>query len=144
MPSFNKSILMGNLTRDVEIKTTPSGLSIGTFTLAINSRRKKGNEYVDECDFIDCKAFGKTADLIAQYVRKGQPLHIEGRLKQESWEDKQSGQKRSKLVVNVDNFQFLTTKQQQSHPHDDPNNWPGEPAGVGSDKGPPNDDDIPF
>ncbi len=142
MPSFNRTTQMGNLTRDVDVKTF-NGFSVGNFTLAVNSKRKKGTEYVDRVDFFDCKVLGKTCENLAKYVRKGHPLFVDGHLEQETWE--KDGQKRSKIVIVVDTFQFLASRSEsQSHPHDDPNNWPGDPVGVGTDKGPPNDDDIPF
>lgn len=143
--ALNLAVLMGNMTRDVELKNTPSGFTVANFTIAINSTRKgRDGQKVDEVSFIDCTAFGKQAETIAKFFRKGSRIIVEGRLKQESWDDKSSGQKRSKIVVIVEEFSFVDKAAQQSHPHDDPNNWPGETAGVGSDKGPPNDDDIPF
>ena len=110
MPNLNKVMIMGNLTRDPELKYTPGGLAVAEFALAINRRRKdKSGEKVEETTFVDCTAFGKQAEVIAEHVSKGQALFVEGRLKQERWDDKQ-GNKRSKLSVVCDQFEFLTSK----------------------------------
>jgi len=105
MSSYNRIILMGNLTRDVEVKFTTSGMAIGKMGLAVNDRVKKGNEWVDEVMFIDCTLFGKTAENANEYLSKGSPVFVEGRLKLEQWE--KDGVKHSKHCVNVDKVQFL-------------------------------------
>jgi single-strand DNA-binding protein len=108
MASFNKVILMGNLTRDPQLKYLPSQTAIAEFGLAMNRKfRTQQGEDREEVAFVDCAAFGKTADLINQYFTKGKPIFIEGRLKYDSWEDKQGGGKRSRLTVVVENFQFV-------------------------------------
>jgi single-strand DNA-binding protein len=105
---FNKVILMGNLTRDPEVRTTPSGQSVTSFSLAISrSWRGADGEQHDSVSYIDCVAWGKTGEIIAQYVQKGRPLLVGGRLEQRSWDDKESGQKRSKVEVIVEDFNFV-------------------------------------
>lgn len=108
MASFNKVMLMGNLTRDIEIRHTPSNTAVGNFGLAVNRKYKtQSGEQREEVAFIDCEAWGRTAEVMAQYLSKGRPVFIEGRLKFDSWDDKNGGGKRSKLSVVVDNFQFI-------------------------------------
>ena len=108
MASFNKVILMGNLTRDPQLKYLPSQTAVAEFGLACNRKfRTQSGEDREEVLFVDCTAFGKTGEIINQYFTKGKPIFIEGRLKYDSWEDKQGGGKRSKLTVVIDNFQFI-------------------------------------
>ena len=108
MANFNKIILVGNLTRDPVLRYLPSQTAVVDFGLAVNSRWKSANgEDREEVMFIDCSAFGKGAEVINQYCQKGKPLLVEGRLKLDTWDDKQTGQKRSKHKVTVDNFQLL-------------------------------------
>jgi single-strand DNA-binding protein len=108
MPSFNQVNLIGNVTRDPQTKVLPSNTSLAEFGLAINRKYKtQGGEQREEVCFIDCAAFGKTADLIGEYVLKGKPLFVTGRLKYDSWEDKNGGGKRSKISLIVENFQLL-------------------------------------
>lgn len=103
---FNKVILMGNLTRDPEVRTTPSGQSVTSFGLAVNRtwRGADGNQQ-ESVSYIDCTAWGKTGEIIAQYVQKGRPLLVSGRLEQRSWE--KDGQKHSKVEVIVEDFNFV-------------------------------------
>lgn len=105
---FNKVTLMGNLTRDVEMRTTPSGQSVANFSLAV-SRSWKGQDgqTQEQTSFINCVAWGKAGEIIAQYVKKGDALLVSGRLDQRSWDDKDSGQKRSTIEVNVEDFNFV-------------------------------------
>lgn len=105
---FNKVTLMGNLTRDVEMRTTPSGQSVANFSLAV-SRSWKGQDgqTQEQTSFINCVAWGKAGEIIAQYVKKGDALLVSGRLDQRSWDDKESGQKRSTIEVNVEDFNFI-------------------------------------
>ncbi|HEB54550.1 MAG TPA: single-stranded DNA-binding protein [bacterium] len=107
MANFNKVILMGNLTRDVELRHTQGGMAIAKFGMAVNRRTtsQSGEQRESTC-FVDLTAFGKTAELLNQYVRKGSPLFVDGRLEYSTWES-QDGGKRSKLEVIVENFQFL-------------------------------------
>ena len=108
MASFNKVILLGNLTRDPQLKYLPSQTAVAEFGLAVNRKfRTQQGEDREEVTFIDCTAFAKTGELINQYFTKGKPIFIEGRLKYDQWEDKQGGGKRSKLTVVVENFQFV-------------------------------------
>jgi single-strand DNA-binding protein len=106
--NFNKVILAGNLTRDPELRYTPKGTAIAKIGLAINRKwRSESGELKDETTFVDVDAFGKTAETIGQYLKKGRPILVEGRLRYETWDDKQTGQKRSKLGVVLDSFQFM-------------------------------------
>jgi len=108
MSSFNKVILMGNLTRDPQLKYLPSQTAVAEFGLAMNRKfRTQQGEDREEVTFIDCAAFGKTGEVINQYFTKGKPIFIEGRLKYDSWDDKQGGGKRSKVTVVVDRFEFI-------------------------------------
>ncbi len=108
MASFNRVILLGNLTRDPQVKFLPSQMQVAEFGLACNRKFKTASgEDRDETTFVDVTAFGKQAELINQYFTKGKPIFIEGRLKFDSWEDKNGGGKRSKLTVVVENFQFV-------------------------------------
>jgi single-strand DNA-binding protein len=108
MASFNKVILMGNLTRDPEMRYTPKGLAIVKFGLAVNRNwTTETGEKKEEVTFIDVDSFGRQAETIAQYMKKGSPILVEGRLKLEQWDDKTTGQKRSRLGVIVEGFQFL-------------------------------------
>ena len=103
---FNKVTLMGNLTRDPELRTTPSGQSVAGFSLAVNRTwRNADGEQQEAVDYIDCNAWGKAGEIIAQYMQKGRPLLVSGRLQQRSWE--QDGQKRSKVEVVVEDFNFV-------------------------------------
>lgn len=108
MANFNKVILAGNLTRDPEMRYTPKGTAVVRIGLAINRNWKtETGESKEEVTFVDVDAFGRTAEVISQYLRKGRPILIEGRLRYDTWEDKQTNQKRSKLGVVLENFQFL-------------------------------------
>src|SRR5690606_7600769 len=107
MSNFNRVMLMGNLTRDPQLKYLPSQTPVVEFGLAVNRRFTSGGEQREETTFVDCAAFGKPAEIINQYCQKGKAIFIEGRLKYDQWEDKQGGGKRSKLSVVVENFQFL-------------------------------------
>lgn len=110
--SFNKVLLMGNLTRDVEIRHTSGNTAVGNFGLAVNRRFKtQSGEQREEVTFVDCEAWGRTAEVMSQYLGKGRSVFIEGRLKLDQWEDKNGGGKRSKLSVVVENFQFVDSNQ---------------------------------
>lgn len=110
MTSFNKTILMGNLTKDPEIRYTPSGTAVANFGLAVNHRYKQGDEMKDEVCFIDIVVFGKQAENCGQYLSKGQGVIIDGRLQQRRWES-EDGQKRSKHEVVAQSVQFLPKRQ---------------------------------
>lgn len=155
MASLNKVILIGNLTRDPEVRYTPKGAAVCDISIAVNRKWKdesgKANE---EVTYVEITAWGKTAELVSQYLKKGSSACFEGRLQQETWDDKTTGQKRSKLKVVAENVQFLGSpnrdggqqSQQTTRPQperrtaadavDDFNAGPNA-ATVG-------DDDIPF
>jgi single-strand DNA-binding protein len=108
--NFNRVFLMGNLTRDIELKYTPGNLAIAKIGLAVNRRyRTADGEDREETTFVDCDAFGKTAETMSKYLAKGRPVFIEGRLKLDQWEDKE-GNKRSKMSVVVEGFQFIDSR----------------------------------
>ena len=108
MPSFNQVLLMGNVTRDPQLRQLPSQTVVAEFGLAVNRKyRSTDGEEREEVCFVDCTAFGKQAEVISQYCQKGKPLFVQGRLRYDAWDDKQSGAKRSKLTVVVENFQFV-------------------------------------
>ena len=108
MASFNRVILLGNLTRDPELKYTSKGQAVAKIGLAVNRQYKlESGEVREEVTFIDVEAWSKQAELLAQYLRKGSPLFMEGRLKLDQWDDKNTGQKMSKLKVVLEGFQFV-------------------------------------
>src|SRR3954453_3546731 len=108
MANYNKIILVGNLTRDPQLKYLPSQMAVCEFGLAVNHKfRTKDGQDREEVLFIDCSCFGRGGEVINQYCQKGKQILVEGRLKYDSWEDKQGGGKRSKHSVTVDNFQLL-------------------------------------
>ena len=119
MANLNKVMLMGNLTRDIELKVLPQGnQTVGNFGIAMNRKFKStSGEEREEVTFVDCEAWGRTAEIMKQYLSKGRPVFIEGRLKLDQWEDKE-GKKQSRLRVVVENFQFI-----------------GAPAGAGGGNG---------
>lgn len=111
MANFNKVYLIGNLTRDPELRVTPKGTAICQFGLAVNRQFKdESGALRDETTFVDIEAWSKQGETIAKYCTKGRPLFVEGRLKFDQWEDKASGQKRSKLKVVLEGFQFLGSR----------------------------------
>lgn len=142
--NYNKVLLMGNLTRDIELRHTPSNLAVANIGLAVGRRYRSGEEgeWKEETMFVDCEAWGKTAETMSKYLQKGRPVFIEGRLKLDTWQDKNDGSNRSKLKVVVENFQFIDSR--------------GGEGGGGSGGGYSNagsasespaqggDDDIPF
>jgi single-strand DNA-binding protein len=108
MPSLNKVLLMGNLTRDPELRVTPKGTPICQFSLAINRQFKmESGESREEVIFVDIEAWGKQGETIAKYMTKGRPLYVEGRLRLDQWEDKNTKEKRSRMKVVLEQFQFL-------------------------------------
>lgn len=107
MASFNKVILMGNLVADPEMRVTPGGMSICKFTLAVNRQfTTKEGEQREEVAYVDVDAFGRSAEVISKYLNKGSPILVEGRLRQDKWENQQ-GEKRSKLMVVCETFKFV-------------------------------------
>lgn len=158
MAYLNKVFLIGNLTRDPELRVTPKGTAICQFGLAVNRQFKdESGQNRDETTFVDIEAWGKQGELVAKYLTKGSPAMVEGRLKLDQWEDKQSGQKRSKLKVVLDNVQFLSsgggqrgnggaaapeegvdqTVERHTPPARNPGKAPAAPAGN-------IDEDVPF
>ena len=108
MASFNRVILAGNLTRDPELRYTPKGTAVAKIGLAVNRTWKtETGESREEVTFVDVDVFGRQAEVISQYMRKGRPLLVEGRLKLDQWEDKTTHQKQSKLKVVLESFTFL-------------------------------------
>ena len=106
--SFNQDILMGNLTRDVELKFTPSNKAVAKIGLAVNERwTTPEGEKKEAVTFVDCEAWGKTAEIMGKYLTKGKPVFIVVRLKLDTWQDKESGQNRSKMKVVIESFQFV-------------------------------------
>src|ERR1044071_450927 len=108
MPNFNKVILAGNISRDPELRYTPKGTAVAKIGLAINRNWKdESGQQKEEVTFVDVDAFGRQAEVISQYLKKGRPILVEGRLKFDQWDDKQTNQKRSRLGVILEGFQFL-------------------------------------
>jgi single-strand DNA-binding protein len=108
MPALNKVLLMGNLTRDPELRVTPKGTPICQFALAINRQFKmESGESREEVIYVDIEAWGKQGETIAKYCTKGRPLYVEGRLRLDQWEDKNTKEKRSRMKVVLEQFQFL-------------------------------------
>jgi single-strand DNA-binding protein len=108
MASFNKVILLGNLTRDPEVRYTPKGTAVTDLGLAVNRTYTADNgEKREEVTFVDVTFWGRTAEVAGEYLKKGRPVFVEGRLQLDSWDDKQSGQKRTKLKVIGENMQML-------------------------------------
>ena len=158
MASFNKVILVGNLTRDPELRYTPKGTAIAKIGVAVNRVwTNEAGEKKEEVTFVDVDVFGRTAENVGQYMRKGRPILIEGRLRLDQWDDKQTGQKKSKLGVVAETVQFLGSapgggegggapaaaaapapRAQRPAPVAAP---AGEPL---EGDGPPESDDVPF
>ncbi|MEQ1862934.1 MAG: single-stranded DNA-binding protein [Chthoniobacteraceae bacterium] len=112
MASFNKVMLIGNLTRDPEMKYTPKGTAIAEIGLAVNrSYTTEGGEKREEVTFVDVTLWGRVAEIVGEYCKKGRPLFVEGRLQLDSWDDKATGQKRSKLKVIGENIQLLGSRE---------------------------------
>ena len=150
MASFNKVILAGNLTRDPELRYTPKGTAVTEIGLAVNRTWKdESGAAKEEVTFVDVAAYGRQAEVIAQYLKKGRPLLVEGRLKLDTWDDKQSGQKRSKLRVVLEGFQFLDSGNRGEGgeaPVSRPRPAASTPSAAPSDATSPEgaDDDVPF
>ena len=167
MPNLNKVMIMGNLTRDPEIKYTPKGMAIAHFGVAVNRVwSNEAGEKQEEVTFIDIEMFGRKAEVVGEYFKKGKPIYVEGRLKLDSWDDKTSGQKKSKLKVVGETFEFLGSReggggggggeqgeshgeprsqsrpQQQSRPQSRPASPPPRPPADPDLDAP--EDDIPF
>lgn len=149
MANFNKVIIAGNLTRDPELRYTPKGTAVARITLAVNRTWKgEGGESKEEVSFVDVDVWGRQAEVISQYMKKGRPLLVEGRLKQDTWEDKNTKQKQSKLKVVLESFSFLDSGGNRGDSGGEaPRSRPAAPSGPAADSGetePPHDDDVPF
>jgi len=140
--SFNKVILMGNLTRDPESRTTPSGQSVTNFSIAVNRTWNDANGQRQEAtDFIDCDCWGARGETIAKYFSKGRQILVMGRLSQQSWDDKETGKKRSTIRVVVEEFSFVNDGNRSSSN----DNSSSRPAAASNKKSKPADvtpDDI--
>ncbi len=138
MVSFNKVILLGNLTRDPEVRYTPSGTAVASFAIAVNRRYKQGDETKDEVSYIDIVVFGKQAEACGQYLNKGDGILVDGRLQQRRWDDKETGQKRSKVEVVAQSVNFMPKRSGQAaaaSSRGEAEPMPEPPVG---------EDDIPF
>jgi single-strand DNA-binding protein len=136
MTSFNKVILMGNLTRDPEVRYTPNGSAVANFAIAVNRKYKQGDETKEEVSYIDIVVFGKQAESCGQYINKGDSVLIDGRLQQRRWDDKETGQKRNKIEVVAQSVNFMPKRSSgggQAHAQ-------AEPA----PEAPVDEGDIPF
>jgi len=152
MASFNKVILVGNLTRDPELRYTPKGMAIAKIGLAVNRNwTSEGGEKKEEVTFVDVDVFGRTAENVAQYMKKGRPILVEGRLRLDQWDDKQTGQKRSRLGVVAETVQFLGSAGggaggdggESPAPRRSAPSAPA-PSPAAEPDMPPPDDDVPF
>ena len=109
MRGFSKAIITGNITRDPELRTTPNGSSVCSFSVAVNRVfRDSSGKQQEDVSFIDCSAWGKLGEMISQYAKKGSGVLVSGRLSQRTWEDKTSGQKRSRVEIVVEDFNFTS------------------------------------
>jgi single-strand DNA-binding protein len=156
MANLNKVFLIGNLTRDPELRYTPSGTAVAQFGLATNRRWKdrSSGEMREETTFVDVEVWGRQAELAGQYLAKGRPLFIEGRLRLDQWEDRNTGQKRSRLKVVGERFQFLGARgdgrgegggsRRASGPKRGGSQAPAEDPGSALDEGFEASEDIPF
>ena len=151
MANFNKVILAGNLTRDPELRYTPKGTAVARITLAVNRTWKsESGESKEEVSFVDVDVWGRQAEVISQYMKKGRPLLVEGRLKQDTWEDKNTKQKQSKLKVVLESFSFIDSNrggEGGGAPAAAPRPAATSPAPApegGEADAPPEGDDVPF
>ncbi len=152
MANFNKVILAGNLTRDPELRYTPKGTAVAKIGMAINRNWKsETGEMKEEVTFVDIEAWGRQAEVIGQYLKKGRPVLIEGRLRLDTWEDKNTHQKMSKLKVVLEAFSFLDSRGEGSGGGESfrkaaPATAPAAAASGGPEEmgEPPSDDDVPF
>ena len=111
---MNRTIITGNLTRDIELKYTQGGMAIAELGVAVNERVRRGEQWEDEANFFDCVIFGRQAETASEYLAKGSKVGIDGRLRQDRWE--KDGQKRSKVVIFVDRLEFLSPKSDGARP----------------------------
>ena len=149
MASFNKIILMGNLTRDPELRYTPKGTAVAKLGLAVNRTWKtETGETKEDVLFIDIEAFSRQAETIGQYLKKGSPILVEGRLRMDTWDDKQTNQKRTKILVTAENVRFLGSGQPREGgtPAAARAKQPAAPPAAAPEavEEPPPEDDVPF
>jgi single-strand DNA-binding protein len=156
MASFNKVILVGNLTRDPELRYTPKGTAVAKIGMAVNHAwTTESGEKKEEVTFVDVDVFGRTAENVGQYMRKGSPMLVEGRLKLHSWDDKETGKKRYQLAVVGESIQFLNRRESSGEAAESSAPAPAakhgkKPAGKKSaaktapDAGGEPEDDVPF
>lgn len=143
MANLNRVMLIGNCTRDPEQKFTPKGTAVTELGLAVNRTWTDEGQKREETTFIDVTLWGKVAEIAGKYLKKGNPVYIEGRLTLDTWDDKQTGQKRSKLKVTGDNIQLLGGKPQEGQPRPAQNEAPKPPPGQ-PDYDEPEADKVPF
>lgn len=141
MASFNKVILVGNLTRDVELRYTPSNSAVAEIGIAVNRTwfNKQTQKKEESCDFIDVTLWGRTAEVASEYLTKGRSVLIEGRLQLDQWEDQETGKKRSKLKVVGENMTMLGSKGDGQDNRTEADSFYDRPAAGGVDS-----DDVPF
>jgi len=149
---LNRVILVGRLTRDPELRYTPSGMAVASFSLANNRSYSTGGEKKEQVSYFDCVAWSKMGEIITEYCKKGKQIAVEGRLQQRRWDD-QEGNKKTKVEIVVENFQFLGGKGQDEDYHSEPETssgksyTPSEQSKSSSqnyEENPFSDDDIPF
>jgi single-strand DNA-binding protein len=150
--NINRVVLTGNLTRDPELRSIPTtGTPVCSLRVACNTRRKQGDEWVDKPNYFDVTVFGKQGENVSQYLEKGRPVAIDGRLEWREWEDK-DGNKRQSVEIIADSVQFLGSREgqgngsrfaSQSDVPADTTDFQGAPAGAGGGSG-SSEDDIPF
>lgn len=164
MANFNKVYLMGNLTRDPELRYTPKGQAVAKLSMAVNRKyTTEAGESREEVTYVDIDAWGKQAEVISQYCKKGKPLFVEGRLKLDQWDDKTTGAKRSAIRVVLEGFQFIggpptgegggnaggppgspSPSPTRPSPRPAPAPRAPDPGAPESDGPPPEEDDVPF
>ncbi len=149
MPNLNKVLLMGNLTRDPELRVTPKGTPICQFSIAINRNFKtESGETREEVLFVDVEAWGRQGETIAKYLTKGRPIYVEGRLRLDQWEDKNTKEKRSRMKVVLEQFQFIGGREEaggKSEPAPAPAESRSNLPAPSPDKPAESiDDDVPF
>ena len=151
MANFNRVILAGNLTRDPELRYTPKGTAIASFGMAINRRWKsETGEMKEEVTFVDVESFGRQAEVVSQYMKKGRPFLVEGRLRLDQWEDKNTHQKQSKLKVVLEGFSFIDSNRADNaapvgaRPAAAPAAATDASAGAEPEAPEPEHDDVPF
>jgi len=135
----NHVILIGRCTRDAELKYTSGGMAVCKFAIAVNRRKKNGDQWVDEASFFDIACFGKTAESLNQYLQKGKQVAVDGSLHQDRWE--QDGQNRSRVVINADNIQLLGGNEQRGEQRQ---SAPADQGHHGSSAQQDFQSDIPF